>query len=78
MSFDKYFWESRLSTYYSKVLPIPRTRVRKLINRCYKVDWEQMDEVNNLIWFEVKDYLRNHPDLLEKLWKLEFGTSIHS
>ena len=78
MSFENYFWESRLSTYYSKVLPIPKTRVRKLINRCYKVDWDKMDEVSNLMWFEVKDYLRDHTDLLEKLWKLEFKTSIHS
>ena len=37
-----------------------------------------MEEVSKLKSFEISNYLENNHDLLEKLWKLEFGVSIHS
>lgn len=78
MSFENYFWASRISTYIKKVLPNYTTRKRKFVNRCFKVEWEQMEMVQNLDRCRIEDYLDTHHDLLERLWKLEFGTSIHS
>ena len=72
ISFEDYFWCCRIKNYYKK-FPI-----RKLVNRCKKVNWDKMEEVSKLKSFEISNYLENNHDLLEKLWKLEFGVSIHS
>ena len=78
MSFDNYFWNCRINTYVKKVLPNYTTRKRKFVNRCFKVEWEQMGMVLNLNRCRIEDYLDRNHDLLERLWKLEFGTSIDS
>ena len=78
MSFDNYFWNCRINTYVKKVLPNYTTRKRKFVNRCFKVEWEQMGMVLNLNRCRIEDYLDRNHDLLERLWKLEFGTSIYS
>lgn len=77
MSFEAYFWESRLSKYWNKLYTNKTTIKRKFIIRCQKVNWEKMQEVSKLEWFEIKDYIREHKELLEKLYELEFNTNIH-
>ena len=78
MSFETYFWNHRILTYLKKVLPKKETRKRKFVNRCLKVNWDKMEEVQNLGWYEIDTYLESNPKLLEKLWMLEFKVSIHS
>ena len=78
MSFENYFWAKRIDTYMKRVLPNYTTRKRKFVNRCFKVEWNEMGMVLNLNRCRIEEYLDRHHDLLEKLWKLEFGTSIHS
>lgn len=77
ISFEDYFWGCRIKSYSKKVLN-GKFPIRKLVNRCKKVNWEKMEEVSKLKSFEISNYLENNHDLLEKLWKLEFGVSIHS
>lgn len=77
ISFEDYFWGCRVKSYKSKVLN-GKFPIRKLVNRCKKVNWDKMEEVSKLKSFEISNYLENNHDLLEKLWKLEFGVSIHS
>lgn len=77
ISFENYFWESRIRSYNKNVLN-GKFPIRKLVNRCNKVNWDKMEEVNKLKSFEIYTYLVNNHDLLEKLWKLEYGISIHS
>ena len=76
-SFEDYFWSCRIKSYDNKVLN-GQFLIRKLVNRCKKVNWDKMEEVSKLKSFEISNYLENNHDLLEKLWKLEFGVSIHS
>lgn len=76
MSFENYFWHCRIKSYDKNVLT-GKFPIRKLVNRCNKVNWDKMEEVNKLKSFEIYTYLDNNHDLLEKLWKLEYGTSIH-
>jgi hypothetical protein len=76
MSFENYFWHCRIKSYDKNVLN-GKFPIRKLVNRCNKVNWDKMEEVNKLKSFEIYTYLDNNHDLLEKLWKLEYGTSIH-
>jgi hypothetical protein len=77
ISFENYFWDCRIKSYGKKVLN-GKFPIRKLINRCQKVNWDKMEEVSKLKSFQIYTYLENNHDLLEKLWKLEFGVSIHS
>ena len=77
MSFDNYFWNSRVQSYCVKVL-CSKFPNRKFVNRCKKVGWDRIEEVSNLGYIDIKNYLSSHHDLLEKLWELEFKTSIHS
>ena len=77
MSFENYFWHCRIRSYDKNVLN-GKFPIRKLVNRCNKVNWDKMEEVSKLKSFQIYTYLDNNHDLLEKLWKLEFGTSIHS
>ena len=77
ISFEDYFWSCRIKSYDNKVLN-SKFPIRKLVNRCKKVNWDKMEEVSKLKSFEISNYLENNHDLLEKLWKLEFGVSIHS
>lgn len=77
ISFEDYFWECRIRSYDRNVLS-GKFPIRKLKNRCQKVNWDKMEEVSNLKSFQIYTYLENNHDLLEKLWKLEFGVSIHS
>lgn len=77
ISFEDYFWSCRIKSYDKKVLS-GKFPIRKLVNRCKKVNWDKMEEVSKLKSFEISNYLENNHDLLEKLWKLEFGVSIHS
>ena len=77
ISFEDYFWSCRVKSYKSKVLN-GKFPIRKLVNRCKKVNWDKMEEVSKLKSFEISNYLENNHDLLEKLWELEFGVSIHS
>ena len=77
ISFEDYFWCCRIKSYDKKVLN-GKFPIRKLVNRCKKVNWDKMEEVSKLKSFEISNYLENNHDLLEKLWKLEFGVSIHS
>lgn len=76
ISFENYFWESRIRSYDKNVLN-GKFPIRKFVNRCNKVNWDKMEEVNKLKSFEIYTYLNNNHDLLEKLWKLEYGVSIH-
>lgn len=77
ISFEDYFWCCRIKSYDNKVLN-GKFPIRKLVNRCKKVNWDKMEEVSKLKSFQVSNYLENNHDLLEKLWELEFGVSIHS
>ena len=77
ISFEDYFWICRIKSYDNKVLN-GKFPIRKLVNRCKKVNWDKMEEVSKLKSFEISNYLENNHDLLEKLWELEFGVSIHS
>ena len=77
ISFEDYFWGCRVKSYDNKVLN-GKFPIRKLVNRCKKVNWDKMEEVSKLRSFEISNYLENNHDLLEKLWELEFGVSIHS
>ena len=77
ISFEDYFWSCRIKSYNKKVLN-GKFPIRKLVNRCKKVNWDKMKEVSKLKSFEISNYLENNHDLLEKLWTLEFGVSIHS
>ena len=77
ISFEDYFWSCRIKSYDNTVLN-GKFPIRKLVNRCKKVNWDKMEEVSKLKSFEISNYLENNHDLLEKLWKLEFGVSIHS
>ena len=77
ISFEDYFWSCRIKSYNKKALN-GKFPIRKLVNRCKKVNWDKMEEVSKLKSFEISNYLENNHDLLEKLWELEFGVSIHS
>ena len=77
ISFEDYFWGCSIKSYNKKVLN-GKFPIRKLVNRCKKVNWDKMEEVSKLKSFEISNYLENNHDLLEKLWTLEFGVSIHS
>ncbi len=78
MSFEKYFWDCRVQSYCKKVFTNIKFSNRKFVNRCRKVNWDRMEEVSKLDYFDIKVYLSEHHDLLEKLWELEFNESIHS
>ena len=52
ISFEDYFWCCRIKNYYKKVLS-GKFPIRKLVNRCKKVNWDKMEEVSKLKIFEI-------------------------
>jgi hypothetical protein len=78
IGFGDFVWLSRLYKYYEEVIGYnKKTCKRKFVSRCKKVNWEKMDEVENLSWFKLKDYLKNNEDLFVRLYKLEYNRSIY-
>ena len=58
ISFEDYFWCCRIKSYNNKVLN-SKFPIRKLVNRCKKVNWDKMEEVSKLKSFQISNYLEN-------------------
>ena len=78
IGFGDFVWNCRLDDYFTKVIGYnKKTCKRKFVNRCKKVNWSKMEEVNKLDWFELSDYLKKNDELFSKLYELEYNKSIY-
>ena len=78
IGFGDFVWNCRLDDYLKIVIGcIKKTCKRKFVNRCKKVNWSKMEEVNKLEWFELDDYLKKNDELFSKLYELEYNKSIY-